>query len=247
MEDNEVTIQLERYKDLILERDQLSKDKVDIYYRYVKRFGQLIEDEFKLKMECIKLKKLIAYCQLCENRGEEITAEAVEQQERIALAPYLEELKILQGMRSDPGRTVSEYEVAKAKKIYHRIAKKIHPDLNPGLAGDSRISELWERAVVAYDLSNMKDLEEIEVLVDSYLTENGIEQQPVIIVNIEAKIKALEEEINKIITTDPYMFRWLLEDEDLCAEKEKELSDSIAAFKKYRDGLQEVLDKFDIR
>jgi len=99
MEDNEVTIQLERYKDLILERDQLSKDKVDIYYRYVKRFGQLIEDEFKLKMECIKFKKLIAYCQLCENRGEEITSEAVEEQARIVLAPFLEELKLLQGMR----------------------------------------------------------------------------------------------------------------------------------------------------
>jgi len=146
-----------------------------------------------------------------------------------------------------PGGLFPNTKLRKVKQIYHRIAKKIHPDLNPGLAGDSRISELWERAVVAYDLSNMKDLEEIEVLVDSYLTENGIEQQPVIIVNIEAKIKALEEEINKIITTDPYMFRWLLEDEDLCAEKEKELSDSIAAFKKYRDGLQEVLDKFDIR
>ena len=61
---------LEEYKKLIFKREKLRKDAWQVWIEYIKMFGELFERECILKIECIKLKKEIAFCQSRQNRGE---------------------------------------------------------------------------------------------------------------------------------------------------------------------------------
>ena len=55
------------------------------------------------------------------------------------------------------------------KNIYYKIAKLIHPDTNPSLAKDENIKSLWNRTIIAYNCNDLKEIEELEVLVNQYL------------------------------------------------------------------------------
>jgi predicted nucleic acid-binding Zn-ribbon protein len=60
--------------------------------------------------------------------------------------------------------------------------------------------------------------------------------------NIEAKIKELEEEIEKIMNTDPYQYRYLLEDKTAVEEKKKVLEDELREYEEYSNKLEEMLN-----
>ena len=52
-----------KYEELLLKRDQLNKEAGAIHTLYIKEFGELLLEDFELKVECIKKKKQISYCQ----------------------------------------------------------------------------------------------------------------------------------------------------------------------------------------
>ena len=54
--------QYQKYEELLLKRDQLNKDAGSIHTAYMKEFGELLLENFELKIDCIKKKKMIAYC-----------------------------------------------------------------------------------------------------------------------------------------------------------------------------------------
>ena len=52
-----------RYEELLLKKEQLLKDAESYRIAYIKEFGELTADVFKAKIECIRIKKNIAFCQ----------------------------------------------------------------------------------------------------------------------------------------------------------------------------------------
>ncbi|MBP5622343.1 MAG: hypothetical protein J6X44_10040, partial [Thermoguttaceae bacterium] len=54
----------------------------------------------------------------------------------------------------------------------------------------------------------------------------------------------LEREINTIISTDPYRYKDLLEDDALIAEKKDELQKEIEESAAYEEELQSILETF---
>ena len=57
------------YEELLIKRDQLYKEAGGIQILYTKEFGDLITKVFEEKIECIKKKKAIEYCQAITNKG----------------------------------------------------------------------------------------------------------------------------------------------------------------------------------
>ena len=51
----------EEYEELLVRRDQLSKDAGSYLIVYTKEFGDMITANFELKIDCIKKKKTISY------------------------------------------------------------------------------------------------------------------------------------------------------------------------------------------
>ena len=131
----------------------------------------------------------------------------------------------------------------KIKKIYREIAKILHPDINQETQKDPELLDLWNRVVIAYKCNHLEEIEELQVIVNSVLSEKGIDVSKIVIPNIEEKIKKLEEKINEIITTDPYNYKFLLEDKEETEQRIKDLEAEKKEYINYKQELESVLNE----
>ena len=129
----------------------------------------------------------------------------------------------------------------KIKKTYHRIAKRIHPDIFPRTQEEPVLMELWNRTSDAYACNDLETLTQCEMLINKAMDELGIDVERIDIPDIEEKIKALEEEILKIRETDPYQYKYLLGDEEAVAEKKDSLNEELKSYEAYDEQLEALL------
>ena len=118
--------------------------------------------------------------------------------------------------------------------------------MHPELADDETIKDYWQRIMIAYTFNHLKDLEELEMLVTSYLEKSGHQVSDLEIADLEDKIAIAEEEISNIISTNPYLYKMLLEDAVEIRRRKQEYLDEIASYEMYSAQLDEVLGTFEI-
>ena len=238
----------ERYEELLIRRDVLRKESLLYENEYVRVFGELIAKAFEAKISCIEKKKIIAYCQAIFNRGGNVDPAQLEEYIRKVMADYNDQLQdiLARNEASKGGEHISEYEFRQIKKIYYAIARKIHPDMNPDLEDDETVKDLWKRTVIAYECNKLKELKELQVLVNSYLASIERKHDDIVIPDIEEKIFELNEEIDHIINTDPYTFKYLLNDKEAVEDKKADLKDEIEDYEKYAGELDEVIASFHL-
>ncbi|WP_022769079.1 hypothetical protein [Butyrivibrio sp. NC2007] len=231
-----------RYEELINRRDELKKEAFQYHAEYVKVFGDLILELFRKKIECIRKKKTIEYCQAAINHGNNV--------DQAQLKAYLEkEMADFQAQLDDmlkeheaalKATTVTEKDMLEIKRIYHRLVKKIHPDINPAATGARELMDLWHRVTIAYSCNSLKDLQELEVLVMQAL--ESVDLDDLDIPDIEEKISDLEKEIMKIMETDPYQYKFLLADSKAVEAKKEDLKTELKTYEDYSKQLDEVLE-----
>lgn len=245
MINTESNSQYDEYKNLILQRDELNKKAFQYQEEYYREFGNLMKELFSLKVECICLKKKISYCQMCINQNKTILASSLNEHISIVMKEYNEELnELVEHIKyANNVTTISLSDVQKIKKIYRYIVKKIHPDMNPELFKRDEIKELWKRTSVAYTCNNLKELQEIQILVDA-LDTSGTHVQ---IENISQKIDELKKEIDKIIHSTPYEYKYLLDDSIEVHHKKSELKKEIEEYIAYKKQLETLLSQYDIK
>lgn len=236
----------EIYEDLIMQRDNLRKDADNYLAQYIHHFGDLITESFKAQVACISRKKAISYCQMIVNRGEIVDIKELDDYLKECMREYKKRLKSMvedvENCRELKRST--QAAVNKSKALYRTIAKQIHPDINPEAAQNEVLVELWHRAAAAHRCNDWKELEVIEVLVKKALDEANIGTITIDIPDIENRIAELKAEIEEIRSTDPYQFKYLLEDKNAMAEKKKSLIDEIEGYKHYEEELVAVLREF---
>ncbi len=238
---------LAEYEELLIKRDILKKDAGSYLTAYICEFGQLITAVFEVKIECIKKKKSIAFCRNAINRGEKPHA--------AELYAFIEEnmkdyYKQLEKMVEDnelclKSKTFSEATVNECKKYFRRIAKLIHPDINPSASEDKKMMELWQRTVEAHNHNDLKTLEELVVLVESAVQDGQVNTHDIIIPDIDEKIAQLKIEIEEILNTTPYTYGELLSDFEKIEQLKTELQLELEEYKKYSKELEEVLAAFE--
>lgn len=236
----------DEYENLLLKREQYSRDAQMYLRAYIREFGDGITAVFKEKIDCIRIKKMINFCMIYKNRGERVDMKAMQLYIHQEMAAYQ---KQLDDMIQDNNAckmmcAISAEEVMKIKRIYRRIAKRLHPDLNPLTTENAILMELWQRNVTAYQCNDLRELEELEILVDQALAALGEGSIIVSIPDIDEKIAALQMEIERIRSTDPYRYRFLLEDPLLVAEKKAELEAELHEYQAYKATLHEQLKQF---
>ncbi|MBQ9387187.1 MAG: DnaJ domain-containing protein [Lachnospiraceae bacterium] len=234
----------QKYEELLMRRDALKKEAFQYHLEYARVFGELIIEVFNAKIEAIRLKKTIDFCQTFFNRGENVDQAALQDYIQKELEQYrwrLDEL-LSEYKNASGAEMASEADMIKIKKIYRRLAKQIHPDMNPSVAENEELKELWQRLVIAYNCNNLKEMEEIEVLVAAVLDRMGMGGGDTAVSNIEEKIAALEEEIETIKNTDPYQYKKLLEDEAAVESKKAELREELQKYKDHVAELEKMLE-----
>jgi len=234
------------YEDVLLRRDACQKEAQAAQVRYIREFGPLINESFQKEIDCIAKKKAISYYQAAANRGEKVDLKDLTAYLHETMEEYNEKLKsMLSDYETCKNAKVLPEEVAmQVKSLYKKIAKLIHPDMNPSLAGDETITDLWGQVVDAYQRNDLTLLQELEVLVNEALEKHGQEVEPVDIPDLKERTEKVEQEIQKIISTDPYLYKELLNDSRAVAEKKEALRQEIDNYASYGEELDEVLEGY---
>ena len=169
--------QYDRYEELLLERDRVRKEAGQIWTVYVKTFGQLMTDLFEEKVACVRQKKLIGYYQAAANRGEPIDAEALDRKLEQEMASYQKELQrmVKEHKACMEAGVSTNYEAERAKTLYRRLAKLLHPDIRPETDREEVLMKLWIRITESYGRNDVKDLAELEVLARKALADLAID------------------------------------------------------------------------
>lgn len=233
-----------RYEELLLKRDDVKKKAFQYGMEYNRTFGELILKVFEKKIEGIRKKKTLEYCQTFKNHGKNVDMAGLQTYLERQLAEYEKRLKdmVEENEAAKSTGTVTEAELLQIKRIYRRMVKKIHPDINPLTNTNEELKGLWQRLVIAYECNELKELKETEVLINALMAKLDMGVMEIEIPDIEVKIAELEEEIERIMNTDPYQYRYLLEDEAAVAEKKKALEEELKEYEEYSNRLEEMLN-----
>ena len=234
----------DRYEDLLLKRDQILKESGSILIAYTKEFGELMQTVFMRKVECIRLKKLIAYCQKQINRGLKIDMDAADEAIDAEMAAYYMDLMemIARNEEAKDAKSVDELRYLRSKRIYRRLAKKLHPDINAMTSKNEELSILWNRIVTAYRASDDEELENLEVLARKILNDLGGDGFEIVLDDIGERIVKLENMISELITTEPYIYKELLLDAGRVKAKKDELNTELDEYTKYLCELTDVYE-----
>lgn len=237
-------VSYDRYEELLMRRDAIKKEAFQYERAYVREFGDLILEIFQMKLECIRKKKTIEFCQAAANHGQSVDQNQLQEYLHKELAAFQEQLN---GMVADAEAAkntsrVTEVELLQIKKIYHKMVKQVHPDINPMVEKSEKLQELWQRVIVAYNCNDLKLMQETEILITKALEQMGNETIDIEIPNIDEKIAELEAEIVKIRETDPYQYKFLLEDSEAVEEKKNSLKEEKKSYEEYGNQLDEILN-----
>ena len=235
----------EEYETLLTERDQIRKDAESIWINYVNTFGQLITAVYEEKLECIKCKKIITYYQTALNYGGVVDSDAMQQFLDHEMASYYENLKKLQeeARQCSKAETATLYEVRQAKVMYHRLVKLLHPDINPATNQTEQLMELWLRVVTAFEHNDIKELSELEVLIQRALKGFREGTARIDIPDLKERIEAVKSEIYDIVHTEPYIYQELLKDSDAVNKKISELTEELESYRHYHKELDSVIQE----
>lgn len=81
-----------RYQELLIKRDAMKKEADVMATEFIRVFGNLINKSFILKIECIRLKKAIAFCEAKRNRHLPIIADALDVYLKDEMTNYYDQL-----------------------------------------------------------------------------------------------------------------------------------------------------------
>ena len=234
----------EEYEMLLLQRDQYRKEAMQILITYTKRFGDRINCVFEKQIRCIKLKKTIELCQNALNHGESIDIDHIRSSIDAEMKAYYKQLEemLAETQAAKESKRIPAVTILEIRRIYRKLAKLIHPDINPKSSKLPALVDLWNRIVIAYQNNDVKELRELEVLTVNVLNQMD-EHVEIDIPDLEEKIKALQNEISVITGTTPYVYKDILEDADKSRQKEEDLDRQLEEYEKYEEELQSILDE----
>lgn len=185
------------YRSLIIKRDELKKQVEENQKDNYQMYADSYKEYYSLMVECIFLKKRIAYCQRCKNHHIKIYKEELEGYMDAVKEDYMHELEELRTHKKIVKQHLSEEDMKQAKKIFKRIIKRINPQ-----------HSLWERAVESYRYNNLNDLKDIEMLVD-YDTQSI--RKNLDMTYLTTQIERIKKEIESIENRNPKITKEYLE------------------------------------
>ena len=185
------------YRSLIIKRDELKKQVEENQKDNYQMYAYSYKEYYSLMVECIFLKKRIAYCQRCKNHHIKIYKEELEGYMDAVKEDYMHELEELRTHKKIVKQHLSDEDMKQAKKIFKRIIKRIDQD-----------HPLWERALESYRYNNLNDLKDIEMLVDY---EKQSIRKKLDMTYLTTQIERIKKEIESIENRNPKITKEYLE------------------------------------
>ncbi|NLL92442.1 MAG: hypothetical protein GX222_08560 [Ruminococcaceae bacterium] len=223
---------------LLQERDELLYVLCkNLEMEYMLKVGALECQAFKEECEYLRLKRKAELVQAYINRREKpdineinLVLEREFEEYQIKLNLQYEKLEMM--IERSKREFLSEKENRELKKLYYRIVKALHPDLNPEISEREKV--LFLQAVEAYENG---DLVRIRVISEAVADPKEIiEANTSLELNkeknrLEKLIKTIHEDIAEIKGRFPYNIKEKIFDEDWVNQRRAELQDAIDSYK----------------
>jgi len=238
-----------RYEELLLKKDALIKESEGYKLSYDALFESVNNEVKAARIECVKKRKVISYCKSMLSLGSSIKKSKLDDFAVKAMQEYQDTLDFLAKSEQEQLDNLkpekSPEDLKKVKTTYHQLAKLIHPDMNDDFKDDEIMRDLWNRTCIAYNCSDLKELEELEVLINRYLESINKKHFDIEIPDINEKIFILNREISKILHTNPYQYKYFLQDEESIEKKREELNKELNDYLTYEKELDKEISTFD--
>lgn len=226
-------------EDLLIEKDNLESIVCEnIKTKYTLLFGGLEYKLYKASCEYLRLRRKREMIQAKKNREEKINVKAIEADLDNEFFEYKKKLdekisEMNRALERSKLPVLSKDETNEIKKLYRVIVKKLHPDLNPKITEAEK--ELFYRATECHKNGDLTAIRIIFEIVGSDDVKDEITTSPADSLEKEAArletlVESIQKDIDKIKSTEPYIWEVYLYDENKKNEKLNELEREIENF-----------------
>lgn len=231
---------LEKYRRLVMRRDQLKKEILQLRNVYMMLFGELRMQEYELEIAVIQLKKEITWIIQRLNSRSVVDLDQLASDMKAVMEAYYEQLS---SMKIDfeisrQSKPVSEEDLRDIRVLYRRIARKIHPDLHPDYEKDEVMLNLWYAAASAYECNDKTGLEDVLIEIESLNRDPESPNAHYLPDHLEDRIEKTEDEIERLQLNPILVWRDKTEDEAKIAREKHQFEQSIQQLEEYKAQLE---------
>ena len=238
---------------LLLERDELRFTICkNIETEYMLKLGSIEYKAYKAQCAALRLKRKIELIQAKKNRQEKVIISAIEETLDSEFAEYQKQLneqidKMNDALKRSKAEVLSNEDNKKFKKLYRKIVKALHPDINPDVS-EAQV-QLFDNAVSAYKNGDLNTLKIIGEMVGNSplpeqhkdaLTQLNEEKE-----RLQNLLKVIRDSIEQIKSKYPYTMKEIIEDEEQTEQKKKELENILSQYNElisiYKAKIEEMI------
>lgn len=238
---------------LLLERDELQFVICkNIETEYMLKLGSIEYKAYEAQCAALRLKRKIELIQAKKNRQEKVIISAIEEMLDTEFAEYQKQLdeqidKMNDALKRSKAEVLSDEDNKKLKKLYRKIVKALHPDINPDVS-EAQVN-LFDNAVSAYKNGDLGTLRIIgEMIGNSPLPEqhkDALTQLNEEKERLQNLLKAIRDSIEQIKSEYPYTMKDIIEDEEQTEQKKKELENILSQYNElisiYKAKIEEMI------
>ena len=238
---------------LLLERDELQFVICkNIETEYMLKLGSIEYKAYQAQCLSLRLKRKIELIQAKKNRQEKVIIPAIEETLDTEFAEYQKQLdeqinKMNDALKRSKAEVLTNEENKELKKLYRKIVKALHPDINPDVS-EAQVN-LFDNAVQAYKNGDLNTLRIIGEMVENSplpeqhkdaLTQLNEEKE-----RLQHLLKAIRDSIEQIKSEYPYTMKEIIEDEEQTEQKKKELENILGQYNElisiYKAKIEEMI------
>lgn len=238
---------------LLLERDELQFVICkNIETEYMLKLGGIEYKAYEAQCAALRLKRKIELIQAKKNRQEKVIISAIEETLNSEFAEYQKQLneqidKMNDALKRSKAEVLTNEENKELKKLYRKIVKALHPDINPDVS-ETQVN-LFDNAVQAYKNGDLNTLRIIGEMVGNSplpeqhkdaLTQLNEEKE-----RLQNLLKAIRDSIEQIKSEYPYTMKEIIEDEEQTEQKKKELENILSQYNElisiYKAKIEEMI------